>query len=743
MKERDHQGLTPKLRAVFANLKKAAKKIDNRAAQMKKNVVKQHKAKDDMPGSAQKLNFFSTLRFRLIASFLIPISSIIVIGIISSNRASQGLEDNFKGSTANSINMAAEYLRFGLGTVMSTSNQYASDTELINYLGNRGDMKQLSNTRNLISKSISTKITTDEFIKNIYIISDSTLSMTTTQYKFNDGFYAGFAETEIGKYLAANRFSIVWDGEDEYLDTKLKTGPNDYAIRLIRGFGNLDSVLILDVNAETVSQILADLSIDKSAYLGFVTPDGRELIDKSQQKASDSGDTESTNEEAGLSRLFSDQTFYQDALNSEATSGSQYVTYRGKPYLFLYSKVGDTGAMICSLMPMSAINSQAAKIKAITLINVLVSCILAIITVILLSLSIDKTIKGINAKLKLAAKGDLTVKFTSKRKDEFYILTEELQTTFSNMSELIKQVKDTSNEVLNSSSIVSQTSESFLQSTEDISHAMNEIEIGVNQEAKNAEECLTLMDQLSKRIEKVSESTAEIGQIADNTKKRIVEGTHTTDELNNQTASTIAITTNIIQEIEKLAEKSSSIHAIINVINDIVNQTNLLALNASIEAARAGEYGKGFAVVANEVRILAEKSKSSVADIKKIINSIQEDTSSVADIAKKAGEVLKLQEDAVKNTTASYQDINDSVEKLVVFLQFISENVENIDEARISTLAAIENISAVLEEIAASSNNVSQVSGEQLKSVESLNTSALTLSSTANNLVQEVQKFKI
>ena len=75
-----------------------------------------------------------------------------------------------------------------------------------------------------------------------------------------------------------------------------------------------------------------------------------------------------------------------------------------------------------------------------------------------------------------------------------------------------------------------------------------------------------------------------------------------------------------------LAERVSEIGAILALINEIADQTNLLALNAAIEAARAGEDGRGFAVVADEVRRLAERSKSSAADIAEIVEGIQEET---------------------------------------------------------------------------------------------------------------------
>ncbi len=78
------------------------------------------------------------------------------------------------------------------------------------------------------------------------------------------------------------------------------------------------------------------------------------------------------------------------------------------------------------------------------------------------------------------------------------------------------------------------------------------------------------------------------------------------------------------KSIERLQKAMDEVSGFARTIGSITTQTNLLALNASIEAARAGEQGKGFAVVAEEVRMLAENSKTASESIKGIIVNIGE-----------------------------------------------------------------------------------------------------------------------
>lgn len=89
----------------------------------------------------------------------------------------------------------------------------------------------------------------------------------------------------------------------------------------------------------------------------------------------------------------------------------------------------------------------------------------------------------------------------------------------------------------------------------------------------------------------------------------------------------------LVENIRELEAHNRQISGIASIINEITDQLNLMALNAQIEAAGAGAYGRRFSVVAEEVKRLADNSRTSTASIQKIIKNVLGNVSALVDSA--------------------------------------------------------------------------------------------------------------
>lgn len=713
----------------LAENKKEAKAGDE--AVNKENKSKEKKVSTPREKFKNTIPVHRRIATKLILAFMIPVACIVILGVVSYNKAANAIESNYRSSAAQTVDMMDRYITTAMENVQADFRNNLVDDEFKGlFSGNFAtDAAKESSIRRDWNTTLLKLPTSDKVYSNVYVLYDKGDICITSTLVSKDGLYTEYKGTEQGGQVATDKFTNFWFGNDADIDASIGTDSSKYAIRYGKFLTN-KSVIMADISYDYIMEILNTLDAGEGSYVGLVTNmDNQEVL----------GDLYTLPENP----VFVGSDFYTEAMEAEEESGSKEVTYNGKDYLFIYSKIPGQNATICALVLNDTITAQAAEIGKITVIVVILAVIVALALGILFASNMSGAIGYMCYKLQKVAGGDLTVTVNIKRKDEFKLLTDELATTIKNIKHLITNVTTASDDLNVASGQVADSSRMFMQTSEGIQQAVSEIEQGVTKLDEDSADCLAQMDSLSEKINAVTEGTGVIGGLAVETGESIKQGVESVSELTGTAQSTTEITTHVVEAIGVLETKTRSIGQIIGVINGIAEQTNLLSLNASIEAARAGEAGRGFSVVAEEIRKLADQSLGSAKQISKIVDEIIVNMGEVVNVAKKAEDIVKLQEESVGNTTHSFNEMDGQVQTLVESLEGIKAGVNNMEAARAATLGAIESISAISAETSACSTNVSEMAAKQMSAIHTLDDAASQLTARAEELTVLLQQFKI
>lgn len=409
----------------------------------------------------------------------------------------------------------------------------------------------------------------------------------------------------------------------------------------------------------------------------------------------------------------------------------------------IYYAIPGTDSVISISRDATAISNLQRAVIIISLLVGGIGIILGIIIPSFIARKLTKPLTQLVRYTETIAQGDLTQTVQVNSKDEIGRLAHSFEHMKNELSQMIQHVNLSADNVVNSSNELAYSAEQMSDvvnqstiATQEVSATSDSLSVAANQNLTALEQITTGIQDIADSSSKVAEETADVSEAAEQGSRLINESMEGINAINDSVQASMEIT-------QVLHSRSNEVEKIIGMITDISDQINLLALNAAIEAARAGEAGKGFSVVASEVRNLAEQSAVSANQIRKLIHDMQNDSRRSVEAMAKVNEDVERETVIVNEAGTSFGNIIEKIGQISEDVQSVSATVQEISAGSEQILASTHD---TVQSLAASSDNTQNIAAsmeEQLASMEEMVATTEALNAMANDLKEEIRKFKV
>ena len=357
--------------------------------------------------------------------------------------------------------------------------------------------------------------------------------------------------------------------------------------------------------------------------------------------------------------------------------------------------------------------------------------------------SISVPFREVNRIVNAMADGDLTARYSFQSSGDIKTLADNLNSALDSLSELLTLITDKTNDIRFANEEMLQASTEMNTNTGEIASAIAQMSAGAQNQVVKVDESSKLIEGILSSSNEVGKYAEEINVAANQVNKRSEVGLKLINKVGFSMKDIADFAKETNESIQVLTERSREINRVLGIITEIASQTNLLALNAAIEAAQAGDAGRGFAVVAEEIRKLAEDSRSSAREIEKLIKDVQADTMQAAKAIEVMNHSIQGGEEASKEASEAFRQITVSSEQNFN----ISESILNAAKKQIESIKDVvsitESVVVIAEQTAAGTEEIAASASELSSGMENYTQRSSNVTELAATLKSHVEQFKL
>jgi len=400
--------------------------------------------------------------------------------------------------------------------------------------------------------------------------------------------------------------------------------------------------------------------------------------------------------------------------------------------------------LLLIILVVVGITNQISKDFIVTqAISVALGLAAAIILGGLFSKSIVRRLTSLSNVAKEISRGDLSKEIPILSQDEIRDLEEAFAMMVNDLRDIILEIKEGASRIEETGRNLSGLIDKVLTNSREIDDSALAIAKGSEKQTLIVQKTSLVIDKSLEEMDEAARQSAQTASKANDALTKAETGGANARETLNYLEDVLKQMVENSEPIYRLSNKVEKIKMVMSVMEELSQKTDLLSLNASIEATRAGEMGKGFALVANEIRSMAENSKQSSKEIRRIVNDIFEDNKAVLTSLRKS-------EDHIAKGREIIHGIVDTFGAMLSGVKDISSEVKKVEDVTRKQakemrglLSHFQELSRLAQENFVSTQKTTIGTKNQKEEIREIVTSMKSLNVLSEKMMESQRRFRL